>query len=114
MPAHLLGRHIARGAKDLAGFGECDSAEVSVCAAFGSRAASRDLGQAEVENLYPAVLGEEYVFRLQVAVNDAFFVRRRQPLRNLGGVVRWPCGEAIAATCSRCRRVSPSNNSQTM
>jgi len=38
------------------------------------------LGQSEVENLYPTVLGDEDVVGLQIAMDDAFVVRCGQSL----------------------------------
>jgi hypothetical protein len=43
--------------------------------------------KAEVEDLDPPVRRDEQVLRLEVAVDDAFVVRRRETARNLGGVL---------------------------
>ena len=45
------------------------------------------LGQAKVQNLYTAVFSDEQVLRLNVAMNDTLFMRRRQPLRDLRRVI---------------------------
>ena len=44
-------------------------------------------GQAEVENLHPAIFGDEDVLRLEVAMNDSFFVRCRESVGDLHAVV---------------------------
>ncbi|HKT67815.1 MAG TPA: hypothetical protein VJP83_00195 [Terriglobales bacterium] len=41
--------------------------------------ARRQLGQAKIQNLHPPLAGDEYVFRLQVAMDNAFVVSRSQP-----------------------------------
>lgn len=49
------------------------------------------LRQAKVQNLDPAVLGDEEVLGLEVAVDDAFFVSRRHSVSDLhGGINRLP------------------------
>jgi hypothetical protein len=47
----------------------------------------RQLCQAEVENLRPSVPRDEKVFRLEIAVDNPFFVCRRQPRRHLHRIV---------------------------
>ena len=54
------------------------------------------LGEAEIEDLDPAISGEEQVLRLDVAVDDAVFVRRRQAARNLDRVIDSPREPAAA------------------
>jgi hypothetical protein len=44
-------------------------------------------GEAEVEDLHPPVRRDEQVLRLEVAVDDALVVRRRQAARHLGRVL---------------------------
>jgi hypothetical protein len=39
--------------------------------------------QAKIQDFDPPIARDEEVFRLQVAVDDSFLVRRRQPVRNL-------------------------------
>ena len=48
------------------------------------------LRQSEVENLYAVVAQHEDVFRLQVAMNNAFLVRGGQPLGDLQSVFNDP------------------------
>jgi hypothetical protein len=43
--------------------------------------------EAEVENLEMPVFGDEEVLRLEVAMNDAFLVRRCQSMRDLNAVI---------------------------
>ncbi len=96
LAANLLGRHIARGAQHHAGFG------VGVVA-VGSEVCEpesdlREFGEAEVENLYAAIFGDEKIFRLQVAVDDAFFVGGGESAGDLRGVVeRLADGQRAAA-----------------
>jgi len=80
----LLGRHVPDRAED--------RALLSVRLRRGERLGGsrhhrrHQLGDAEVEDLQPALLGEEEVLRLQVAMDDAFLVRGREALRELQGV----------------------------
>jgi hypothetical protein len=46
-----------------------------------------ELRQPEVENLGPAITGDEQVLRFQIAVNNSLVVRSRQSFGNLLGVV---------------------------
>src|ERR1700674_1771264 len=41
------------------------------------------LRQSKIEDLDPPVFGDEDIFGFQVAVDDPFLVRRRQPMRDL-------------------------------
>ncbi len=55
------------------------------------------LGQAEVEELHPAIEGDEHVGGLDVAVADPLFVGRAQRQRDLDGVFeRLPIGQGPA------------------
>ena len=47
----------------------------------------RQFGQAEVENLYPVIIGDENIFRLDVAMHDATLVRCGQTTGNLHAIV---------------------------
>ena len=47
----------------------------------------RQLRQPEVENLDPAILGNENILRFQVAMNDPLFVGRSQSLSDLHPVL---------------------------
>ena len=74
--AYLFGRHVADGAEDQAGLGG---------GAFEG-AFRRVRGQfrdAEVEDLGAAVAREKDVLGLEVTVDDAFVMRRGEPLRDL-------------------------------
>ncbi len=78
--ADLLGRHVACGAHHDARFGALGHRrQRSMGGGFGLR----QFGEAEVENLDAAIFGDEKIFRLQVAVDDAFFVGRGQSVRDL-------------------------------
>jgi hypothetical protein len=78
---HLLGRHVADRAEDRAVLG--------VRLRRGQRLASsqchrrHQLGDAEVEDLQPTLLGDEEVLGLEVAVDDALLMRSREALREL-------------------------------
>ena len=50
--------------------------------------APSQLGQAEIENLRLPTLGHEDIRRLNVAVDDAFGVRRVEPIRYLNGEIQ--------------------------
>jgi len=73
LPARLLRGHVARGPEhdSRAGHGgHCRRVRP------GNRGGGMMLpGQAEVEQLHAPVAGDEDVFRLQAAVDDALFVR---------------------------------------
>ena len=60
---------------------------VFTCAVAASASAiafrPRQLRQAKIQNLHAFVVGEKQVFRLQVAMDDSLFVRRRQSPRHL-------------------------------
>ena len=51
---------------------------------------THQLGDAEVENLDPPVLGDEQILRLHVPVNDVLVVRRRETFRDLTRIVDGP------------------------
>ena len=75
--AGLLRRHVADRADDRPGLGV---AATVASAMFVSRGDGRPcLGQAEVENLDPAVLRDQDVVGLQVPMHDPLLVRRREP-----------------------------------
>ena len=69
--AHLLGRHVACGSHHGAGFGRRTGDGCSRSVGCGWSL----FGESEVEDFYAAFFGDENIFRLQVAVNDTFFVR---------------------------------------
>ena len=52
---------------------------------FGRR---DELGQAEVEDLHEAVLGDHHVFRLQIAMDDSLLVRGGEAVGDLRGDVQ--------------------------
>jgi hypothetical protein len=71
LSAHLFGRHVAHRAEDGAFAG------AALC---GRR---RQLGDAEVEDLEPALVRDEQILGLEIAVDDAFVVGGAQPLGKL-------------------------------
>ena len=88
-PANLLGRHVAGRAHHEASIRDyLDGGGISGrVGLFGLS----QLGQAEVENLRASVFRDEDVFRLQVAMNDAFVMGGRESARDLQGVIhRFP------------------------
>ena len=85
--AHLFRRHVAGRSHDYAGSGRKSAGYFGVtiysrtCTSFGQ------LGQAEIQNLGPAVACDEDIFRLQITMNDSLLVCRSQAVRNLQCVV---------------------------
>ncbi len=82
LPPRLLGRHVADGADHLAGLGEGvdDGGVCGVVRRSERRQLQRD---AEVEDLDAAVVGEEEVLGLEVAMDDVLGVHRGQGLGRL-------------------------------
>src|SRR5262249_61683566 len=66
----------------------------------------RQLGQAEVENLDPAVFRDEKVLGLQIAMRDAFLVCRRKALRDLDAVLNRLPGRKRATLQTLTQRLS--------
>ena len=85
----LLGRHVADRPHDGAGFGHGSEVEGLAPARFGGRRGLGlpYLGQSEVQHLDPALVGEEDVLGLEVAVDDPFLVRGREGVADLEPVV---------------------------
>ncbi len=83
----MLGRHICDGAEHGSGTGEV----LSIGGRDGfniitaGSALVDDLRQPEIENLGVSALGNKDVGRLDVAMNNAFRVRRIQSVRDLDG-----------------------------
>ena len=75
--ARLLGRHVVDRAEDRAGRA-VRHRHIRVADGVGQ------FGQPEVEDLHEAVGSDHHVLRLQIAMNDAAVVRRRQSLRHFG------------------------------
>ena len=91
--AHLLGSHISRRSHDNPG----ESGRTGDSQPFGISRGLSQLGEAEVENLGSSIFGDEEILRLQIAVDDSFFVGRRQAGSNLHGVIaRLPRGDRSA------------------
>ncbi len=82
--AHLLRRHVSRSAQYHARLGRvCHGGQRSMIA----RLRLSQFGQTEVENFYAPIFGDENIFWLQVAMDNSFFVRRSQPMRDLQRVI---------------------------
>ena len=75
MPEHLAGIGLDRLRGELRGMTRA------------GRFHCRMFRQSEVQDLDQAVFGEEQVLGLQIAVSNAFRVRRRQPARGLDGII---------------------------
>jgi len=97
--AHLLGRHISCGSHDDAGLcGVGHGGERRVGGGIGLG----ELGETEIENLHAAVFGEKKIFRLEVAMDYAFFVSGGQAVSDLQCVVEcfaswdWSVAQTIA------------------
>src|SRR5437660_9072587 len=85
-PAYLLRRHVAHRSNHRAG--------ISVYFARGyvglRDTFSRRLDQfrdPEIKNFDAVVFRDEEVVRFQIAMNDAFLMRRREPVRHLNRVI---------------------------
>src|SRR5271163_5173316 len=55
---------------------------------MGSGISLSKFREAKVQDLHPPVFGDEQILRLEVAMDDSFFMSRGQPMRNLHGVVQ--------------------------
>jgi hypothetical protein len=61
-----------------------------------------DSGQAEIQDFYVAIVRNEEIFRFQVAMGDALFVRCRESARDLQSIVnrsagiQWPGTQPLA------------------
>ena len=88
VPTYLLRRHVSGCPHDHARV-RCD-ALYRGGAGLRAELRLREFRQTEVQNLHVSVLGHEQVLRLQVTVDNSFFMRRRQSPRNLRPVIRDP------------------------
>src|SRR5688572_14363973 len=89
--AQLLGSHVADRADDHAGGGIGGDAA-------GPRSVGGGVGETEVEDLDPAVEGDEEVLGLQVAMDDAFGMRRGEAVGHGGSQLRrFPPRKSAAA-----------------
>ena len=84
----LLGTHIAGRAQEHARLGRrpAQRRRVGIVDAFG-RVTFESFRQPEIEHFHRTVFGDHDVRGFQVAVDDAFCVRRIEPCRNLRGNV---------------------------
>src|SRR5216684_4942875 len=85
VPAHLLRRHVTDCAHHCAGIGYLfpgiDFRTDTLVSQWSQ------LCQTEIENLHAAVIGDEKIFRLQIAMSDSSFMCRCQTLSNLLGII---------------------------
>ncbi len=103
-----LRRHVVGRAEDAAGRGEA-------AARFLIEVDDRRLfGQAEVEQLHDAALGDEDVGGLHVAMNDALLVRRVERIGDLDGEVDHFDGRSAARRSYAAFSVSPRSSSMAM
>ncbi len=88
-PRNLLGRHVAGGAHRHSCASECQSSRsrfqwlVLRLGDFVFLVGFEELHQSEIEDLAYALIGNEDVRRLDVAMDDALLVRGLQPVANL-------------------------------
>jgi hypothetical protein len=84
----LLGRHVRNGAERRAGAGQIVFVDAGcVCGGglAGRSGGRRELGEAEIQHLGVAALGNKDVGRLDVAVDDALGMRGVEAVGNLDG-----------------------------
>ena len=79
--AHLLRRHVADRSQHHAGARA--RGDGGVLAGHRPLVGPHQLGEAEVEDLDAAVPGQEEILGLQIPVDDALLVRRRETMRHL-------------------------------
>ena len=104
LAAHLLGRHVAERAEHDAGLGALRFRR-QVGGARDGAFGLRQLGEAEVEDLDAPVLRDEDVLGLQVAMDDALLVRRREAVGDLRRVVDRPALRETPAGERRAERL---------
>ncbi len=113
---HLLRGHVAERPHHDAGLGAAAGRGRQVRLRPGGAVRLRQLGETEVEDLDPSVVGDEQVLGFQIPMHDPLLVRRRQALcrldRIFGGLAhREPAPEAARAASrprgapSRCRAI---------
>ena len=87
LPSHLLGRHVAERSQHDARLRAAPSPSAGSSGLPRLASLLRQLRQAEVEDLDPAVPRDEEVLGLQVPVDDPLLVRGGQAVRDLQRVV---------------------------
>ena len=85
LAASLLGRHVSHRANRRAGTGEVRFGGLGPRGLIVLTARERDLGEAEIEHLGVAALGDENVGRLDVTVHNAFGMRGVERVGDLDG-----------------------------
>ena len=109
-PAHLLGRHVADRPEDHSRLGR-GRRRRQVRLLLPALLGVRQLREAEVEDLDPAVLRDEEVLGLQVPMDDPLLVGGGEAVGDLQRVVEALRGESSAR--EHPRSVSPSRSSMT-
>ena len=89
VPAHLLGRHVPDGSQDhpFLGVGIAGDGRAHAVLEGARERGAPELGEAEVEDLHPAVAGQEDVVGLEVAVDDPLLVGGGEAAGDLDRVV---------------------------
>ena len=109
--AHLLGRHVADGARAPSrGRSRARASGTRKPRARRCRVLAR---QPEVEDLEAPVAGDEQVLGLEVAVDDALVVRRREARSGLAPRTQPPFAAAAARRAARRAGSAPSSSSIT-
>ena len=83
LAAHLLWRHVTRGSEHQSG----RRVGTRQRSAIGCGAHSRLFGKAKIQNLDPSIARHKDVFRLNIAMHNAFFMCARETLRYLYAVI---------------------------
>ena len=108
LTTNLLRRHVSDRPEDGAGCRVLRDRAID----GGGRSDGRGvLRQAEVENLQASVARHEQVLRLQVAMDDSFFVRGGKTMGNLYPAISIALRAGIGPASSRSRNVCPSSSS---
>ena len=112
----LLGRHVGHGADDGAFF--CLRVFLTAMVAVADSGSTLEffgqLGQAEVEQFHAAVVGDDDVGRLQIAVNDSGCVGARQGVGNLNCILQCVFEGAVQFLPINWSSVLPGTNSMAM
>src|SRR5437867_972464 len=84
LAAHLFGRHVSNRTHHSARI--ClDAHGWRVRVDLGFRL--RELRETKIENLYAAIIGDEDVFRFEIAMSNSLRVRRSEAMRDLQRVI---------------------------
>ena len=118
LAAELFGRHVRQRSDERAGRGHASSGRRRASTALPTSGRStrllREPREPEVHDAHGAVAPDHDVLGLEVAVDDAGRVRRRQPAPGRDEHVAGSRASFAAARASHSSRVSPSTNSIAM